>query len=404
MSDLIPPNKQCKDCGEVKPAAEFWRRKQSPDGLALYCKECFGLRNAAAYRKRQAAEGKSARDYRRHSAVPDGMKYCAVCKKIKPVSEFGRNRAEPSGLASYCRRCHNKTMAEIKAKKHGSTRSYHLQRRYGMTEREVEELAQRHGDVCLICLRRRALHVDHDHATGEVRGMLCFTCNGALGQFKDDALVMRRAVDYLEGRLVEPVQPRRAARRSKGAAKSRRHYRLMQKYGIGADEVERLVERQGGVCPICRAAEPAHVDHDHVTGAVRGILCGDCNTGMGQLRDDPWLVRRAIEYLTGGLSGIRLTEDGGFEVAVVRPRPSGEVVVDPGWLLGRACTDDLALLHAMAEGNSEDPWETDVFVVGPEPSEERFPGLDLSDPGSPDRGALPRAPLGPPEWALTAAD
>jgi hypothetical protein len=365
------------------------------------------LRNAAAYRKKQAAEGKSAREYRRHSAVPDGMKYCPQCKETKPVSEFGRNRATSSGLTAYCRPCHNQVMAEIKTKTHGSVRSYHLQRRYGLSEQEVEELSKKHGDLCLICLHRRPLHVDHDHANGDVRGMLCFSCNGALGQFKDNqfkdnATVMRRAVDYLEGRLVEPVQPQRASRRSRGEAKSRRHYRLTQRYGIGAEEVARLVERQGGVCPICRGPAPVHVDHDHVTGAVRRILCADCNTGMGQLRDDPWVVRRAIEYLTGGLSGLRLTEDGGYEVAVVRQR--SEKAVDPGWDLARACTDDLALLHAMAEGDSEDPWETDVIVASAEPSEARFPVLDLSDRGFTDLDALPREPLGTPEYALTAAD
>lgn len=333
------------------------------------------------------------------------MKYCAQCRQTKPVSEFGRNRATSTGLTTYCLPCHNKVMAEIKAKKHGSVRSYHLQRRYGMTEQEVEELSRRHGNLCLICLYRRPLHVDHDHATGEVRGMLCFSCNGALGQFKDDATVMRRAVDYLEGRLGDPVQPRRVARRERGPVKkSRRHYRLTQRYGIGVDEVERLIERQGGVCPICRAAGPAHVDHDHVTEAVRGILCADCNTGMGQLRDDPWVMRRAIEYLSGGLAGLWLAEDGGYEVAVVRPRRSEEVAVDPAWHLGRACTDDLALLHAMAEGDSEDPRETDVLVADSKPSESRFPELDLSDPGFPDRDALPGEPLGPAEWALTAAD
>jgi hypothetical protein len=91
-------------------------------------------------------------------------------------------------------------------------------------------------------------------------------------------------------------------------------------------------------------------------------------------------------------------------VAVVRPRRSEEVVVDPAWHLGRACTDDLALLHAMAEGNSEDPWETDVLVADSEPSESRFPELELSDPGFSDLDALPAGPLGPPEWVLTAAD
>ncbi|WP_345436669.1 endonuclease VII domain-containing protein [Actinoallomurus vinaceus] len=294
-------------------------------------------------------------------------------------------------------------MAEQKIKQHGSTRNYHLKRRYGLTEQEVEALSRKHGELCLICLHRRSLHVDHDHATGEVRGLLCFSCNGALGQFKDDAAVMRRAVDYLEGRLVEPYRPEARTRgRSRGGSKSHRHYHLTGRYGIGADEVDRMIDRQGGLCLICRTAATAHIDHDHVTGVVRGVLCGDCNSGMGQLRDDPWVVRRAIEYLTGGLSGLSLTGDGGYEVAVVRPRRS-EGVVDPGWELGRACTDDLALLHAMAEGDSEDPWETDVMVASAEPSESRFPPLDLRDPGFPDLEALPREPLGPPEYVLTSA-
>ncbi|MEV0399508.1 endonuclease VII domain-containing protein [Actinoallomurus sp. NPDC050550] len=93
--------------------------------------------------------------------------------------------------------------------------------------------------------------------------------------------------------------------------------------------MELLVERQGGLCPICQVAAAEHVDHDHFTGDVRGILCAGCNTGMGQLRDDPWVVRRAIEYLTGGLFGLLLDDDGCYEVAVVRTRRS-EGAVEPG--------------------------------------------------------------------------
>lgn len=170
MSDLGLPEKRCRDCGQVKPAAEFWRRKQSPDGLALYCRECFGLRNAANYRKTQAAIGKETRVYRRHSAVPDGMKYCARCGEIKPIDDFGSNRAEPSGRASYCRPCHNRAMAEIRAKKHGSVRGYHPKRRYGLTEEEVAALFDGQGGFCLICLHRHSGHVDHDHTSGEIRG------------------------------------------------------------------------------------------------------------------------------------------------------------------------------------------------------------------------------------------
>jgi hypothetical protein len=143
---------------------------------------------------------------------------------------------------------------------------------------------------------------------------------------------------------------------------------------------------------------PAAVDHDHVTGAVRGILCAGCNTGMGQLRDDPWVLRRAIEYLTGGLSGLRLAADGGYEVAVVRPRRPGQETVDAGWEFAMACTDDLALLHALAHGDSGEPWESDVGVAAGEPCEPRFPALDLSDPRGGD--PLPAEPPDPPDaWS-----
>lgn len=405
MSDSTPTEKRCRDCGEVKPASEFWRRKASPDGLALYCRECFGLRNAAKYRKKQAAIGKEARAYRRHSAVPEGSKYCPQCEEIKAIEEFGSNKANTAGRAAYCRPCHNRTMAEIKAKKHGSVRGYHLKRRYGLTEQEVASLGHGQGELCLICLHRRSLHVDHDHVSGGYRGLLCFGCNGGLGQFKDDPQVMRAAVDYLEGRLGDPVRPERRVRRGRGTAKSRRHYRLTERYGIGEDDVERLIERQGGVCPVCRKAPPVAVDHDHVTGFVRGICCPDCNTGMGQLRDDPWVIRRAIEYLTGGLSGLRRTNGGGFEVTVVRPR-GAMPAVDPGWDVGNIGGHDLALLHALAYGDSGDPWEADADVTGGEtPPLPPYPLLDLSDPAdaAPRPGEPPACepPPDPVAYALS---
>jgi hypothetical protein len=400
MSDLLPDKKRCKDCGELKPAAEFWRRKSSPDGLALYCRECFGLRNAAAYRKRQAAVGKEARAYRRHSAVPDGMKYCASCAEIKALGEFGSNKADPSGRTTYCKPCHNRVMAEIKVKKHGSVRGYHLERRYGMTEADVAGAVERQGGFCLICLHRHSLHVDHDHASGEIRGLLCFRCNGGLGQFKDDPKTMRAAVDYLEGRLVEKFQPEPRRRAPRGERHSRRHYRLVKRYGIGEKDVERLIARQGGLCPVCRKATPTAVDHDHVTETVRGVLCGDCNTGMGQLRDNPWVLRRAIEYLTGGLLGLCRAEDGSYDVTVVRPRRSA-VSTDPGWRIGQVGGYDLALLHALAREDSGEPWEVDAGVAEPGPTELPFPALDLGDPNADGDEPVPAEPSDPAEYAFS---
>lgn len=81
---------------------------------------------------------------------------------------------------------------------------------------------------------------------------------------------------------------------------------LRQKYNISLEDYDRMLDEHGGVCAICgnpersvRAGKPVPlaVDHDHATGAVRGLLCHGCNTGIGHLRDDTGLLRSAIEYL-----------------------------------------------------------------------------------------------------------
>jgi Recombination endonuclease VII len=58
-----------------------------------------------------------------------------------------------------------------------------------------------------------------------------------------------------------------------------------------------MIEAQGGLCPICKKRPAVHVDHDHKTGKVRAILCEMCNGGLGQFKDNPESIRRAIAYL-----------------------------------------------------------------------------------------------------------
>jgi hypothetical protein len=76
-----------------------------------------------------------------------------------------------------------------------------------------------------------------------------------------------------------------------------RHYHLRQRYGIGAAEVDQLIEEQGGRCAICRRRSATQVDHDHATSKVRGVLCLECNAAIGAFKDSVRTVYQAIDYL-----------------------------------------------------------------------------------------------------------
>lgn len=76
-----------------------------------------------------------------------------------------------------------------------------------------------------------------------------------------------------------------------------RHYHLRQRYGVGAAEVQAMIDGQDGLCAICLKQPAIQVDHDHETGIVRGILCDGCNGGLSAFSESPQLILRAKAYL-----------------------------------------------------------------------------------------------------------
>ncbi|MEV5876006.1 endonuclease VII domain-containing protein [Streptomyces sp. NPDC052101] len=158
-----------------------------PDGLQAYCREC----SAEYYRERQEARGKKVRE---NVSVPQGHKRCPQCGVVKPHSEWERNRATSDGWASYCRACRAER-----------NRASYFKRKYGLTEIERDALIASQRGLCAICLAAPAVHVDHCHNTGRVRGVLCFNCNSGLGLLRDDPEVVRRAAAYLEGNSWKPI-------------------------------------------------------------------------------------------------------------------------------------------------------------------------------------------------------
>jgi len=86
---------------------------------------------------------------------------------------------------------------------------------------------------------------------------------------------------------------------------SHRKYTIRLAYGISDAEYQAMFSAQGGKCAICQEKGgggrskrfPLDVDHCHKSGKVRGLLCGLCNRGVGQLKDSPEILRAAILYL-----------------------------------------------------------------------------------------------------------
>ena len=81
-----------------------------------------------------------------------------------------------------------------------------------------------------------------------------------------------------------------------------RNNKLKSIYGISYAEYLTMLEAQGGCCAICGTSDTGKrkafaVDHNHTTGKVRGLLCSNCNTGIGNLKEDEGIMLRAMEYL-----------------------------------------------------------------------------------------------------------
>jgi hypothetical protein len=75
----------------------------------------------------------------------------------------------------------------------------------------------------------------------------------------------------------------------------------LRRYGITLFEYDKMLDEQGGVCKICKEPPSKRfslsVDHDHETGRVRGLLCGNCNFALGYAKDNPSTLRKMADYL-----------------------------------------------------------------------------------------------------------
>lgn len=139
------------------------------------------------------------------------MKRCCACKEHKPLSNFNKNKSTKDGLTKRCVQCskeynaiwYSKNETTVKLK-----RSNYLINQYwpNLTRenalKEYEQLKKSQNNSCAICkdpfIDSKRPDIDHDHETGQVRGLLCNTCNRGIGYLKDSPINILNAYDYLK--------------------------------------------------------------------------------------------------------------------------------------------------------------------------------------------------------------
>lgn len=123
---------------------------------------------------------------------------CRVCAHEQDIEQFYRKDPRTERRSTRCKRCQIASQRE---------------KSLGISEAQYRQiLADQHG-ACAICgmlesdpkLQRQILAVDHNHKTGQIRGLLCGNCNTAIGLFKDDANRMRDAIFYLDNHQEYPI-------------------------------------------------------------------------------------------------------------------------------------------------------------------------------------------------------
>lgn len=143
-------------------------------------------------------------------------KKCSCCGEVKPTTEFTRlnNHGKKWGFQPCCKECHNKKIKKYRKdnqeKYKRLKRNQELKKKYGLTIEDAEIILKNQNYKCAICGKELILfgdienrkkgiaNVDHNHATGEIRGLLCDKCNRGLGCFDDNTDYLLSAISYLK--------------------------------------------------------------------------------------------------------------------------------------------------------------------------------------------------------------
>lgn len=185
--------KCCTRCSVKKPLFDFSDHPSMTDGKQSQCKDCFSERA----RLRRVGKPCMSCGKPKEVGVPKGAKLCISCAKTCYECK-SEPRQKQHRLCKKCSAARDKirNATPLRQTKGRITR---IVTKYKVSREFATELSMR--NECEACKKKlvtpRDTHVDHCHATGEVRGVLCFNCNAALGHLNDDTSRMTKLIQYL---------------------------------------------------------------------------------------------------------------------------------------------------------------------------------------------------------------
>ena len=187
---LFEEQKQCLHCKTLKPFSEFHTDRTCKDKLAPTCKVCKMTITKQRYEKRIAEN--TELDFTK-------IIKCYRCNQELEATQFPIRLRLKGGFSTICKDCTNKTKEKWRA---GKKRvSYHTLYKYSLTKEDYLIMLEKQNGVCAICKKEdptQRLSVDHCHTTNKVRALLCSNCNTGLGLFKEDIMLMTKAINYLK--------------------------------------------------------------------------------------------------------------------------------------------------------------------------------------------------------------
>jgi hypothetical protein len=187
-------DKTCRACGREKPIGEFYRSPAYRDGRVPKCKSCTREYDKSLMSKHRVAPA-------------TGLKRCCRCQKQKTLDQFHSRSRNSDGLRSECIGCTREQEHKYRNRNPEQEKFARLRWKYGLSEDDYLAMIADHDGKCAICDGDdEELCVDHCHATGTIRGLLCQKCNAGLGMFGDKTQFLLSAIKYLE-KFREPVVP-----------------------------------------------------------------------------------------------------------------------------------------------------------------------------------------------------